>query len=253
MSTYSSNSFASNLLDCLKNFQLEAKKFSKILILLYCIWRARNDTVFNNKLADQNKIIFNAAHLYSMYAEKSLLKDRNLNPNSSNISWTPPISDHIKLNFDVSVLLSNKAAAGFILRDSNGTPILASTKNLGKTNVLCAEAAALRAGLYVVMIHGYQRVQVEGDSKILIDCINNKCDTPWRIKTLVEDIKTIAANISKIDFRHVWREANFTADAVGQAGHSTNVASWSSMLPPLIAKAVKFDMLGIGCSRGSCL
>ena len=50
------------------------------------------------------------------------------------------------------VMLSNlqkikDSGAGFILRDKNGLPTLASTKKLGQSNVICDEASSLRAGL----------------------------------------------------------------------------------------------------------
>lgn len=50
-----------------------------------------------------------------------------------------------------------------------GEPILAVVKILGKINVLLTEAMALHEGLF----QHYQNVSVEGNSKLLIDGINN--------------------------------------------------------------------------------
>ena len=49
---------------------------------------------------------------------------------------------------------------------------------LGKTNVLGAEATALRAGLQAYLFHGHRHVHVEGDSKILIDSVIFICTCP---------------------------------------------------------------------------
>ena len=80
----------------------------------------------------------------------------------------------MKLNFDGSVLHSKDSAAGFVLRDRNGVPILGSAKKLGLSTVICAEASGLKAGLQAALLHGHKNLEVEGDSKVLVDSINDK-------------------------------------------------------------------------------
>ncbi|KAL6203208.1 hypothetical protein ACLB2K_026911 [Fragaria x ananassa] len=64
------------------------------------------------------------------------------------IKWKPPPPPNVnKLNFDGSVRNNSQAAAGFVVRNSLGNHILAASKKLGFTNVLVAEALALREGL----------------------------------------------------------------------------------------------------------
>ena len=71
--------------------------------------------------------------------------------------------------------------------------VLGSAKKLGTSNVICAEASGLRVGLQAALVHGHKNLEVEGDSKILIDSINDKCKIPWRIKILIQDIKILAS------------------------------------------------------------
>ncbi len=59
----------------------------------------------------------------------------------------------LKLNFDGVVLTSNDGAADFVFRNDQGYPILASSKNPGKSNVLLSKALALRADLIVAVLH----------------------------------------------------------------------------------------------------
>jgi ribonuclease HI len=80
------------------------------------------------------------------------------------------------------------AAAGFVVRDASGHPVLAMAKKLGMMEILVAEAMALREGLLVIPNLLNMHLIVEGDSKILIDAINGKIITPWKIKFLVLDI-----------------------------------------------------------------
>ena len=170
------------------------------------------------------RIIFSAANMFKLFAEGNF-KTPSFADNNTRIRWYPPNTSFTKLNFDGLVLTDNKASSGFILRNSEGSPILASTKNVGVSNVLRAEAFALRVGLHATLLHGHLNIIVEGDSKILIDNINNKCSVPWKIQTLVRDIKILASKFHNIKFNHVWRETNFAADAVANLGHSIPVAS----------------------------
>ena len=42
-----------------------------------------------------------------------------------------------------------------------------------------------------------------GDSKILIDAINGECSILWKIQSICQDIKILAANFNQIAFTHV--------------------------------------------------
>lgn len=55
---------------------------------------------------------------------------------------------------------------------TQGIPILASAKNIGHSSVLVAEAMALRECLRQAIDKDHIHLQIEGDSKILIDSIN---------------------------------------------------------------------------------
>ncbi|KAL6143373.1 hypothetical protein ACLB2K_054068 [Fragaria x ananassa] len=93
---------------------------------------------------------------------------------SSSIKWLPPPCNLVKLNFDGSVCHNKKAAAGFVIRDHEGNPILAGSRCVGNTSVPIAECSALRDGLFHAFCNDIRRVQVEGDSKLIIDLINNR-------------------------------------------------------------------------------
>lgn len=66
----------------------------------------------------------------------------------------------------------------------------------------------------------FSRIQVEGDSKLVIDYnINKKCSIPWRLKSIINVILSIASNFEVICFQRIFWEANFTADAVTSIGY----------------------------------
>lgn len=144
------------------------------------------------------------------------------------IRWKPPDPHFIKLNFDGAVKSNHNAAAGFVIRDDQGRPILASSKHIG---VLVAEAFALIAGLNQAIISHYHHIQAEGNSKILIDSITGKSCIPWLIHDLVRVIHHLATKCSAISFHHIYKEANFVADALATAGHTVSTATWMHISP----------------------
>ncbi|PRQ59821.1 putative transferase, protein kinase RLK-Pelle-RLCK-IV family [Rosa chinensis] len=136
-------------------------------------------------------------------------------------------------------------ACGFIPRDHEGKPIVDVSKNGGRASVPMVEALALRDGLQHTTRKGVRKLQVEGDSKLVIDAITKKFSPPWRIQQIIEDIHNIASKFEDITFKHIFREPNFTAVACAHLGLNCNrEKSWEPWLPSRIARAVHFDNLG---------
>ncbi|ONI28918.1 hypothetical protein PRUPE_1G168800 [Prunus persica] len=141
-------------------------------------------------------------------------------------------------NFDGSVR-NNVAASGFVIRDSDGHVLLAGAKNIGDNTISMAECMALRDGLAYAIHRGWQNILVEGDSKLIIDCVKQEADPPWRLKVGVEigdldlrDIKLLSSFCGDLSLNHIYSEANFTADAVANLGHGLNPSKlWESGLP----------------------
>lgn len=81
----------------------------------------------------------------------------------------------MKINFDGSVVQpSSNAAIGFLLRDDAGYPIVVAARSIGKTTVPVAEAIALRDSLLKAKEKELKKVIVEGDSFLIINCVNSK-------------------------------------------------------------------------------
>lgn len=108
----------------------------------------------------------------------------------------------------------HQAAAGFVLRDGYDIPILASTSQICYVDVLIVEAMTLCEGLRQAWCKGYDTIHVKGDS-LLIQVINGKMHAQI-MKLLVLDIYILklAGHCAQIMFTHVFRKANFLADAI---------------------------------------
>ncbi|XP_004292219.1 PREDICTED: uncharacterized protein LOC101302904 [Fragaria vesca subsp. vesca] len=169
------------------------------------------------------------------------------------IRWTPPPSNWVKINFDDSV--QNKAAAGgFVLRSNDGKPLVSAAFNSGTANVPLAEALTLRNNLLCAKEKGVLKVEVEGDSKLIIDIVNGVCDLPWRLLKVVQDIKLLSCHFESIRFKHVFREANFVANALANLGHRVQISRlWVECVPPEASLAIAFDSVNSRCRRGTSI
>ncbi|KAL6293667.1 hypothetical protein ACE6H2_001809 [Prunus campanulata] len=191
---------------------------SKALLLCWQIWEARNNCVFKDIAPHPVRALLAAGQIGLDYWK--INSTPPLNPKGMHaIKWKPPPLDWIKLNFDGSVR-GNLAATGFVIRDWNGNVRLAGAKNSGQVSITVAECLALRDGLAHAIHNGWRKVLVEGDSKLIIDC-------------------------------HVFREANFTADALASLGHTLNPSHlWERGLPLGCSVPFYFDLVGPACPRG---
>lgn len=221
------------------------------LLICWQIWDARNSWIFKKSPPSSSKVIHVAQAIGRDFAIANPKKDTSKRIKESNIKWKPPDQDFFKLNFDGSVITNHSAAIGFIIRDIDGCPIVACAKKATSFHVPTTEAIALREGLCLARQRNFSKIQVEGDSKLIIDCVLNKCSVPWRLKVLVKDIQLLASHFQNIQFTHILREANFTADAIANLGHcSLSCNLWERQLPLSVLPAFNFDSSNFGCCRG---
>ncbi|KAL6130662.1 hypothetical protein ACLB2K_069041 [Fragaria x ananassa] len=130
----------------------------------------------------------------------------------------PPSHDRVKINFNGSIR-SNSAAGGFIIRTETEKSLAATCFNLGTTTVPVAEAIVLRNSLIYAKNQGLSKIEVEGDSKLVIDVVNGVSSPPWKLLKFVQDIKAFSSSFEFVKFKYVFREANFVTNALANLGH----------------------------------
>ncbi|XP_004298099.1 PREDICTED: uncharacterized protein LOC101307008 [Fragaria vesca subsp. vesca] len=150
--------------------------------------------------------------------------------------------------------MSSYAAGGFIFRNPLGSPLAAAAFNFGSTTVPVAKALALRNGLIDAKRRGFKKVEVEGDSKLVINVINGVSAPPWRLLKLCQDIKSLRSSFEFISFKHVFKEANFVAYAIANFDHRLdNSCVWEECVPPDAVLALTFDSVNSWCTRGTSI
>ncbi|KAL6207964.1 hypothetical protein ACLB2K_018916 [Fragaria x ananassa] len=128
--------------------------------------------------------------------------------------------------------LLNYAAGGFIVRTKTEKSLAAACFNLDITTVPVAEVIALRNSLIYVKNQGLFKIEIEGDSKLVIDVVNEVLSPPWKLLKFVQNIKALSSSFKFVKFKHVFREVNFVANALVNLGYMVhNMNMWEECAP----------------------
>lgn len=227
-------------------------------MVLWNIWKERNNRIFKNKCAPI-EIIWSRLHenlketiqlkawaiedLPTADAEKNILNNWQLglpqgslknrcshNRTEDNSRWTPPPQNSFKLNFD-GASRGNPGEAGFggILRNHKGKPLQIYYGHMGWDTNNAAEMEGLWQGLMISKNLNMHPLIVEGDSQILINMAirlqygaqASKVASSWRLAARLNNIEQELRTNRVISFHHTKREGNKVADLLANIGVET--------------------------------
>lgn len=123
---------------------------SKLLLICWQVWESRNPKIFNQENPHPVRVIHKAASIGASFWEASVIL-KNLSPPPPTIKWNPAAPSYLKINFHGSVRFNGNCSAGYVISDSNGSPLYASTCSCG-IYVLIAEGHALLDGIIIVSL-----------------------------------------------------------------------------------------------------
>lgn len=114
------------------------------------------------------------------------------------IKWLKPTNAIFKLNTDGSALRNpGKIGGGGILRDSLGDIIYAFAIPLGSGTNNLAETLAASHGIYWCLQHGYKKISLEVDSKLLTKWLTHALKPPWNSQ---QHINHLLSLINQLEF-----------------------------------------------------
>ncbi|KAL6145612.1 hypothetical protein ACLB2K_056298 [Fragaria x ananassa] len=145
-------------------------------------------------------------------------------------------------------------AGDFIIRIETGKSLVAASFNSGTTTVPVAEALALLNSLVYAKEQGFSKIEVEGNSKLVIDAVNGVLTPPWKLLKLIHDIKFLSNSFEFVCFQHVFRETNFVTNVLANLGHMlSNLHCWEECVPSEASSALAFDIVNLGCIGGTSI
>ncbi|GLJ29202.1 hypothetical protein SUGI_0575960 [Cryptomeria japonica] len=136
-----------------------------------------------------------------------------------NAVWELPSKGWVKLNFD-GAAKGNPRQAGYggIIRNDEGSILGCIAGNMGIATNNEVEAWAMARGIKLCVEQGYNMVEVEGDSQIIINAVMQQNIPNWKLQQYLDDIRQNLMQIQQYKVAHVYREANKATDWLANMG-----------------------------------
>ncbi|CAN1164553.1 Putative ribonuclease H protein At1g65750 [Linum perenne] len=128
------------------------------------------------------------------------------------------------LNTDGSVVPSTgNASAGGCIRDEFGKLVSAFSANLGMCSITRAKITGVVTGLERAWAEGIRSLEVQTDSMCVIKLLSEEGSINNQHAAAVGRIISMLRRDWTVNFKHVYREANFLADHLANKGHDLNL------------------------------
>ncbi|PNX95042.1 ribonuclease H [Trifolium pratense] len=143
----------------------------------------------------------------------------------------------------------NLSGCGGLLRDNNDICLSSFARKIGSCDALHAEMWGMYIGMDLARRQGITHLQVESDSKVLVEMVTGNYNDNRNIPTLVRRIRDLTNLNWHVQINHTWREGNKSADWL--ANYSLTLNSFD--LHVLETPPREFQSLLFYDSSGTCL
>ncbi|XP_075669944.1 uncharacterized protein LOC142639686 [Castanea sativa] len=143
------------------------------------------------------------------------------------ITWKPPVSQKLKVNFDGAVFREEqRAGVGVIIRDEHGSVIATMAENFPLPfSINAVEVIAAKKALKFALELGLSAIVLKGDSKYTMDALLSEEVSLADIGHLIEEAKLYVDQLDEVEFVHVKRPGNKTAHNI--ARYASHVSKFS--------------------------
>ncbi|GAU44778.1 hypothetical protein TSUD_27470 [Trifolium subterraneum] len=131
-----------------------------------------------------------------MWRNKTIFEDAfnlPINPTQVIVKMSQEIDSCMKTNLTV-----NLSGCGGLLRDSSGICLVSYARKLETCDALHAEMRGMYLGMNLALRQGITHLQVDSDSKVLVDMVTGNCTINGSIPTLVRRIRDLKTDILEV-------------------------------------------------------
>ena len=99
------------------------------------------------------------------------------------------------------------------------------------------KCVALRDGVIAAICNGFTILEIEGDSKEIIDCYNRRSNSLGSIILLIANIWRLSQDLNIYNCCHIYKATNRTTDCLSKKDiYNTNHNIWCSDFPMNVIK-----------------
>lgn len=195
------------------------------VIILWCIWKNKNDVVWNGRGKRAHDTYIDAIFVYDQKSMSNLLHDVSENSHTclGSRQWIKPPEGVLKCNVDAFVSVhSSFFGFGCVMRNSFGVVLVVVHGNLvEKFDPSFAEAISVREALSWLKNLDYPNIIMESDALVVVDALNNSEPDSSCFGIVDDDCKILAMDFSSCHFGFCYRSANRAARALTRKVVST--------------------------------
>jgi ribonuclease HI len=222
----------------------------------HCLWSWRNKELFEDDFVRPPRplpIIMKRVHEYN----DAIINQRVVTSSErveALICWKPPQASFVKLNTDGACKTDQVAGCGGVIRGNQGEWLGGFAKGVGLCSAFVAELWGVYEGLRHVYRMGFRKVELEVDSKAVVQVLKSGCVQSATGSSLIKRICQMLAKDWTVDIKHIYREANKCADAMANIGCTRDFdMEFFVSCHPHISDLYNLDLLGNTTPRLVCL
>ncbi|CAN1225361.1 Putative ribonuclease H protein At1g65750 [Linum grandiflorum] len=192
----------------------------KVLAGFWCIWRERNNRVWNSKTTFIQRVLEDCWAYIGEWKQVSSTKSHQPPTISSPycVKWHPPPPSRLKCNVDVALFApQNRTGIGLVIRDELGTIIHYRMQT--RPGLLTAKEgeawSLLEAARWIQGLH-LSHVSFEGDSQILMQALQRHDEDLTEYGDIVKNCKALLQDLDNSVYCFVRRARNKVAHTLAR-------------------------------------
>ncbi|XP_062028661.1 uncharacterized protein LOC133744595 [Rosa rugosa] len=207
--------------------------FSLLMMLLWGVWKERNQHLWYGKFCSAHQVYFQVVTLFHSFKVARIPEKVKLGCQVK--PWCPPSAGWLKANIDGAFdMITRSGGLGVVIRDSVGTVVAGACGTCTDVaSPVVVEALACRLACKVVVDNDLGPVMFEADCLQVVQAICAEGEDTSDFGRIIDDISSLLFSLAGSFFSHVYRESNKLAHKVAKyALLSGAQVSWSGHVPP---------------------
>lgn len=202
---------------------LPADDFENFVMMVWGVWRARNDMVFNKVRPESQQIMNMALSVRRDWLEHQAVKGTQRHEQAS---WSPPSEGFLKINIDAGWSGKEGTGYGLVVRNAEGVFQAAATQYVDhRMDPLLAEALCFRWSVQKALDWNLDQLIFSSDCKQLVEAFKSPHSFPI-LQHIIDDCLNLVPTFTKFDFIFEGRSTNRVAHALAADCHLYPNCSW---------------------------
>lgn len=231
----------------------EGKWATLFALVIWWAWKWRCGDVFGEQRRWRDRVQFLKESWRDVTSANSKEENRRGQDRRVEmmVGWKPPDSGWFKLNTDgASRGNPELAAAGGVLRNSSGEWCGGFAAKIGRCSAPLAELWGVYHGLYVAWEQRVTRLELEVDSKMVVEFLTTRIGDTHPLSFLVRLCHGFLSKDWVVRITHVYMEVNRLADGLSNYAFSLPFGvHMLSLVPSDVSVLLREDMSGASWPR----